>query len=88
MRLTELDPRWIGRDDRRGLGIHFECPCCRNIRIGVYFRNPLDGGEPENKKQLWLRAGEDFANLSLSPSIDVTEKEHWHGFITNGEVCE
>lgn len=35
---------------------------------------------------LWAHSGEDFASLSLMPSVHAGAAGHWHGFITNGEV--
>lgn len=35
---------------------------------------------------LWSRQGDDFASLTLSPSIDASKAGHWHGNVTNGEV--
>jgi len=44
--------------------------------------NPNTG---EVKDQLWwTRTGDNFENLSLSPSINA--EGHWHGTITNGEL--
>lgn len=34
----------------------------------------------------WNREGETFETLTLTPSIDVSQHGHWHGFITAGEV--
>ncbi len=97
MRLTELNPRWTGTS---GIitGITFDCPHCRTQRLGVLFKNAID---PEGWLALgvtrhhadceWDRTGEDFETLTLTPSIDASNKRidfhnHWHGFITNGEV--
>lgn len=46
MKLTDLAPRWWGNGDGRRLGVTFLCPCCRRLRIGVAFANPVDGGPP------------------------------------------
>ncbi len=100
MRLTELDPRWISVTGRHGQGVSFECPHCRDSYLGVWFANPIDGGPPIGEKErthtdkngrvrvnpLWTRQGDTFETLTLTPSIDVSEAGHWHGFITNGEV--
>lgn len=34
----------------------------------------------------WNMIGEDFATMSVTPSIDASASGHWHGFITNGEI--
>jgi len=38
------------------------------------------------KEHFWLRTGEAFESLTLSPSIDASGVGHWHGFIENGEA--
>lgn len=35
---------------------------------------------------LWERAGQDFAGLSVRPSVDASRSGHWHGFILEGGV--
>ncbi len=66
--------------------------------LGVWFENPVDGGLPykpgdsyrprpnesRGPEPLWHRTGETFDDLTLTPSIDA--KDHWHGFITGGQV--
>ena len=100
MRLTDLKPRWIGWTHEgvgAYIGVTFECPHCRVQRLGLTFREPIGVGGfdvtkmhwPEIGLQ-WHREGETFDTLSLSPSINVTSpiewKNHWHGYITNGEI--
>lgn len=99
VRLADLHPEfytWHG--DTARIGIIFDCPVHRNTpqahRCFVPFRNPLDGGRPEQRNHLWQREGETIDTLSLSPSVDYTRLDNgqvrdpscWHGFITNGEV--
>ena len=96
MQLTELDPRWMTIPGRHGLGMSFYCPHCQNARIPIWFKNPIDGGPPITKEQakigedqtlyLWARSGDTFEDITLSPSVDVSEWRHWHGFIRNGEI--
>lgn len=102
MKLTDLSPVWIVTGDgRRGMGVTFCCPCptCRAAtpvgeergrRLFAMFSNPVDGGPPEpaddGPSPRWLRAGETFETLTLTPSIDASASGHWHGFITNGEL--
>lgn len=115
MRFSELDPTWIERAGRV-VGVRFVCPMYAGAgphhsahAICVLFANPPDGGAPwpadaqcpgDNDGKRWTRAGETFADLSLSPSIDCTtaarclQAEHskcphtycWHGHITSGQV--
>lgn len=99
MKLTDLNPRWVGaggegvrdRDGkpvpaREGVGITFDCPCGCGLRPFVGFANPLDGGPPHaDPAYQWRRTGDDFASLTLHPSI----KRHecgWHGWVKDGDV--
>ena len=34
----------------------------------------------------WQRTADDFATMSITPSIDASPAGHWHGFITAGEI--
>lgn len=66
----------------------FDCPMegCKH-RIIVWFANPISGSPapaecwPEPR---WVRSGDSFDNLSLTPSINVADD--WHGWVTNGQV--
>lgn len=91
--------------ERHGVGISFDCPCAPctakrtgdqdtdfYLRVFVGFRNPVDGGpafDPRPGAQ-WERAGDDFATLTLTPSIlrhRIGDSGcDWHGWVTNGEV--
>lgn len=104
MRLVDLKPRWINGAGRNGLGVSFLCPRCRNIRAQAFFANPIDGGPAtELSRSTWQRTGGDFTDLSLLPSLDLSEnglpacspddddpfdKSHWHGWLKNGELTE
>lgn len=106
VRLVDLNPRWFtfhgwASDSPFRIGLTFECPHCRNERLGVLFDEPID---PDNVgatfavpydaaafsngfgMKVWNRNGETFDTLTLTPSIDGSHVGHWHGFITNGEV--
>jgi hypothetical protein len=97
MRLTELEPRfWNRTGDAEGVsrGITILCPVCKgeDTRFGITFKNPI-GGVPIHPDDVnagrWEVSGNNYENLTLSPSINVvvgTCGYHWHGFIRNGEV--
>lgn len=34
----------------------------------------------------WQHVGDDFASMSITPSLDASASGHWHGFVTNGDV--
>ena len=100
MKLKDYEPHWFAVPGHRGQGLTFKCPLHLNCHFMIGFRNPLDGGEPYVFKRvdgtdcpLWVRQGEDFETLTLTPSIDaiddyntIEQKTHWHGFIINGEI--
>ncbi len=102
MKLTDLNPKWINREERSGLGFVFQCPVHHEedfkCEFEVLFLKPLDGGEPVlGVGELWPRTGGvTFETLSLglgkfSPSIHITNPDgstHWQGFIRDGEVMD
>lgn len=79
MRLTDLDPRWVGEgveSGRSGMGITLNCPCGCDEALYVPFANPIDGGPPtqwmrgsQSGYTGWQREGETFDTLTLRPSI-------------------
>lgn len=41
----------------------------------------------DDTQHIWdLQGQDDFATLTLSPSIDASKSGHWHGFIVQGEI--
>ncbi len=91
MRLVDLDPSWSALIPcRHGMGITFLCPHCLTQYLGVWFANPLDGESPapidQKPVHRWVRIGETFEDLTLTPSIDARTSGHWHGNIINGEI--
>ncbi len=56
------------------------------------FKKAIDPGEnahnvvPCRKDFAWTRVGDDFATMSITPSLDASASGHWHGFITAGEI--
>lgn len=101
MKLSELTPRWVahGGDDKAAL--IFKCPHCQEIWLTCTFHpikiseqfeiflpeGQMSGGQvvPSRQDFAWGRSGDDFASLSVTPSVDASASGHWHGFITNGE---
>ncbi len=99
MKLVDLSPAWIdSAGGRKGVMLAFDCPCgkkeptdyCEDIhRCMIPLRNPLDGGPRFDERPSWERTGEDFATLTLSPSVNRPVSIGgcgWHGWIRNGEV--
>lgn len=93
--LAALDPRWVTVDSGQRVGVSFACPACvgrddspHEGRVFVYVDPPLDPG-PASPSPSWQRTGDTFDTLTVTPSIRVRVDdvgEHWHGFITNGQV--
>ena len=92
MKLTELEPRWWALNSKR-CGLTFLCPHCKTERLGIAFRHRGHEAIDEAylrvhgvKHHIWTVEGDDFACLTITPSIDASKVGHWHGFITGGVV--
>lgn len=91
---TFLPVDCIGEAD----GINFLCPLCyqRNrgeigthlIHIHFEGRGSPDhlGVNSEGRTSRWHVKGNDFHDLTLSPSIHVKSGCGWHGFVTHGQI--
>lgn len=101
MKLTDLNPEWIGSGGagitnsadgspvprREGTMLMFSCPCGCPEPIAVYVNPPLDGQPADERcKPVWQRTGDAFESLTLTPSILRRGGCGWHGFVTNGEI--
>ena len=95
MRLTELEPHWVGLNPNIAFwfGVSFLCPCCKTKRLAVLFNPPIDPENwadriiPLNSDGAHLRIdGETFDTLTLSPSVGFDHAGHWHGHIIGGEA--
>ncbi len=98
MKLTDLDPRWfVLEEGGPRVGMTFLCPHCKTERLGVAFHHSgkaaiedqyiLARHGASDANHIWdLQGSEDFASLTLRPSVDASKSGHWHGFITNGEI--
>jgi len=80
-------------------GIEFLCPKCfitNGGDIGTHWCEvtftdrsvPDDMGShnKEGKAVRWTVTGDNFENLTITPSILLEGGCNWHGFITNGEI--
>jgi hypothetical protein len=102
MKLIDLNPKWFGAGgegitsadgspapERHGVGIMFDCPCGCDVRAFVPFSNPVDGSKPcRTDPHQWLRDGDTFESLTLSPSIHRVGGCGWHGFVRDGKVIK
>lgn len=75
-------------------GVMFLCPTCfrknggaiGTERVIVWFRGrPAVPASALPGPGRWVATGSSFDDLTLQPSVNV-DHEHWHGFVTNGEV--
>lgn len=98
MKLTDLEPRWISPDvfmfkNPTG-GSHWLT--CKRVRMAYkdqckllwkdhpeYKGWPIVLTEPDCA---WQFAGNDFATMTVRPSLNFNPSGDFHGFITNGEV--
>jgi len=86
--------KWIHVDTLADAqGIYFTCPVCADGHmVGVTFRGrgvPDDLGSSDGEKPTrWAVEGTGFADLTLSPSIDLTRRNActWHGWVRGGSV--
>ena len=94
MKLLELNPRWFNLEDGgQRVGLTFDCPHCRHVRLGVIFhhagREAMEDAyihAHDDAKFIWTESGDDFGSVTITPSIDASHAGHWHGFIMNGEI--
>lgn len=81
---------WDGEQYKR---LGFDCPKCGNKDIDTRLRIPV----PPHPRSWGLPNGEDFATLSLTPSVDFKHGDwsdeiptdvncHAHFYVTNGEI--
>ena len=101
MKLTDLDPRWLGEHV-----FAFLCPHCRKVYltckdVQMSFHNQRELAEAQLlpatgpqylsvltvEQQAWCVSSRDFATMTVTPSIDASKSGHWHGFIRNGEIA-
>jgi hypothetical protein len=85
--LSELDPHWVTEEFTERAGFICRCPCgaCDDDRrLYVPLKNPLGPGPVGWRERGWLRVGEDFATLTLMPSIRRLEGCQWHGVLEGG----
>jgi len=42
---------------------------------------------PCKVEHAWKFSSQDFATMTVTPSLDASASGHWHGFITNGAIA-
>ena len=102
MKLTDLNPRWVGTGGegisdmdgnqvpyRANIAILFDCPCGCDSCVHLTISNPLGGAESiKDDRHTWERTGDTFETLTLTPSFRRKSHCGYHGFVTNGEIIE
>lgn len=92
-RLVDCNPdfrTWDGRDDHAPDALAFDCPeGHEGCRIFVQFTPATDGSArvaQQRNGQQWIRTGDLFETLTLTPSIRSLGPCFFHGFVTNGAI--
>lgn len=85
MRLSDLEPGFVSSAAGVRLGVHFQCPKCREQQLYIPTNDP-------DARVNWTATG-GVESLTLSPSVDArhpigstSEICNWHGWIRNGEA--
>lgn len=98
MKLLDLDPRWVTNDififkNPTGGKYYLSCKrvnlhSCDQIDLVRAKYPDLDELNivPCKQESCWEFAGNDFATMTVTPSLDASASGNWHGFITNGEI--
>lgn len=98
MRLIDLEPRWLSPDvfmfkSPNGRGDWLTCkriPMASRDQMALLW--PKDGCRkgwpivPTVPEMAWKFEGDDFATMTVTPSLDCSASGNWHGFITAGEI--
>jgi hypothetical protein len=98
MKLADLQPRWLSPDvfifrSPTGAG---DWITCKRVSMSkedqyalIYRDNPEFVGQSvvmTQPEMVWQIDGNDFATMTVHPSIDHSPSGNWHGFVTNGEI--
>jgi hypothetical protein len=100
LKLTDLEPKWLTPDVFSFKCPHCKLVklLCKKIPLSfkeqVRLVNPAPEDEydfpvdfvPMNAECAWKFSGDDFATLTVTPSIDASNSGHWHGYITKGQI--
>jgi hypothetical protein len=99
MRLLDLDPFWIDPNvfTFRCPVCRDVFLSCKRVAMDVFDQQRLfidlfgeDVGRtvvPCEKDKAWQMSSDDFATITVTPSIDASASGHWHGSITNGVIA-
>ncbi len=99
MRLIDLMPRWVHPKVFTFLCPHCQLILlsCKTAPMDsqtqwdlfdrVYGPDSSHLVVPCDAQSSWVVSGEDFANMTVSPSLDASKSGHWHGFISQGIIA-
>jgi hypothetical protein len=98
MKLTDLQPAWLSPDVfifKNPTG-GSDWLTCKRVRMPsheqyalIYEKNPQYVGQTvvcTVPDMVWRFDGNDFAAMTVTPSLDFSASGNWHGFITNGQI--
>jgi hypothetical protein len=98
MKLADLEPRWLSPDVfifKNPTG-GTDLLTCKRRAIPreeqyalIYRDNPQYVGQTVVMTQdnmVWQIDGDDFATMTVHPSIDHSPSGNWHGFVRNGQI--
>jgi hypothetical protein len=103
MKLIDLEPSWIEHDGRRiAIIFRCPCCLGDKTRwwltcffeaagtLPKYLADDLKGDDMVigcNPVAAWSRSSDDFASMTITPSIDASAAGHWHGHVTSGVIA-
>lgn len=92
-------PRWhvhFGVPFTEAQGVNFRCPLCQAHYVQVSFagRGVADDAGSHDRAgapSRWTASGTSLADLTLQPSIDISNPKYpktcqWHGWVRNGSA--
>jgi hypothetical protein len=98
MKLTDLEPIWLTPDVfmfKNPTGGHDRLTCKRvpmsfaDQCALIYEQHPEYVGQSvvtTKPDMVWAFGGNDFATMTVAPSLDFSASGNWHGFIRDGEI--
>lgn len=100
LRLVDLKPRWLNENLFAFLCPHCRMILltCKRVAMSSREQHAVCQralGEDWNMEVVcskpdvaWKMSGDDFATMTISPSIDASASGHWHGHINQGRITK
>jgi hypothetical protein len=98
VKLIDLEPAWLSPDVFifRSPAGHGDLITRKKVPMPIkeqyeliYKQNPQYKGKAvvmTRAEMAWRFNGNDFATMTVTPSIDASASGNWHGFIRNGKI--